>query len=78
VRFLLVRQAVVSDWKFFLDDDDWLNLWARRYRDAGAQALADELRHLPWRAPRDQSTASNEMPSRDRSPASRSNPRSNP
>ena len=52
VPFLLMRQAVVSDWKFFLDDDDWLIRWARRYGDAGAQALARELRRLPWRANR--------------------------
>ncbi len=50
VPFLLVRQAVVSDWKFFLDNEDWLNRWAVRYRDAGAQALAEEIRRLPWRA----------------------------
>jgi hypothetical protein len=53
VPFLLVRQAVVSDWKFFLDNEDWLNRWARRYRDAGVQALAEELRRLPWRAGRE-------------------------
>ncbi len=53
VPFLFVRYGVVSDWKFFLDDEDWLNLWARRYGDSGAQALAEELRHLPWRASRD-------------------------
>jgi hypothetical protein len=52
VPFLLVRQAVVSDWKFFLDNEDWLNRWARRYRDEGAEALAEELRALPWRAGR--------------------------
>jgi hypothetical protein len=53
VPFLLVRQAVVSDWKFFLDDDDWLDLWARRYQASGAVALAEELRGLPWREARD-------------------------
>jgi hypothetical protein len=60
VPFLLVRQAVVGDWKFFLDDDEWLHLWARRYGGSGATALAEELRRLPWHARRDQSTASNE------------------
>jgi hypothetical protein len=25
VPFLLLRLAVLSDWKFFLDNDDWLN-----------------------------------------------------
>ena len=49
VPFLLVRQTVVSDWKFFLDDEEWLPLWARRYGESGAQALAGQLRHLPWR-----------------------------
>ena len=53
VPSLLVRHAVVSDWKFFLDDEDWLNRWARRFPDAGAQALAEELRRLPWREGRD-------------------------
>ena len=53
VPFLLVRQAVVSDWKFFLDNEEWLNRWSRRYRDAGAQALAEELRRQPWRTGRD-------------------------
>jgi hypothetical protein len=53
VPFLLVRHAVVSDWKFFLDNENWLSLWAHRYGDSGAQALAQELRRLPWRAGRD-------------------------
>jgi hypothetical protein len=51
VPFLFVRHGVTSDWKFFLDDVDWLNLWARRYRESGALVLAEELRRLPWRAP---------------------------
>jgi hypothetical protein len=50
VPFFLIRQAVVSDWKFFLDDDEWLNLWAQRYGATGAQALGMELRRLPWRS----------------------------
>jgi hypothetical protein len=49
VPFLFVRHGVISDWKFFLDNADWLNLWARRYGESGAQALAEELRPLPWR-----------------------------
>ena len=53
VPFLFVRDGVVSDWKFFLDDDDSLNRWASRYGESGAQALAEELRYLPWRARRD-------------------------
>jgi hypothetical protein len=50
VPFLLMRLAVISDWKFFLDDEDWLGRWLGRYGEAGAQALAKELRKLPWRA----------------------------
>jgi hypothetical protein len=53
VPLLFVRHGVVSDWKFFLDDDDWLNRWAHRYGEAGARALAEELRRLPWRGKRD-------------------------
>ena len=50
VPFLFVRHGVVSDWKFFLDDADWLNRWAHRYGESGALALAEELRRMPWRA----------------------------
>jgi hypothetical protein len=45
-----MRHAVISDWKFFLDNDEWLDRWARRYRESAVQALAEELRRLPWRA----------------------------
>ena len=50
VPFLFVRHGVTSDWKFFLDDEAWLELWVQRYGASGAQALATELRRLPWRA----------------------------
>jgi hypothetical protein len=50
VPFLLMRHAVISDWKFFLDNDDWLNHWAHRYGASGVRTLAEELRRLPWRA----------------------------
>jgi hypothetical protein len=50
VPFLFVRHGVISDWKFFLDNKNWLNLWARRFGETAAQALAEELRPLPWRA----------------------------
>jgi hypothetical protein len=50
VPFLFVRHGVTGDWKFFLDDEEWLNLWARRYGESAVQALAEELRRLPWRA----------------------------
>ena len=53
VPFLFVRHGVVGDWKFFLDDDEWLNLWAHRYGESGVHALAEELRRLPWRVARD-------------------------
>jgi hypothetical protein len=53
VPFLFMRHGVTGDWKFFLDDEEWLNLWARRYGESGAQALAEELRRLPWRVGRD-------------------------
>ena len=53
VPFLLIRQAVVGDWKFFLDNEAWLKLWVQRYGASGAEALAQELRHLPWRAQRE-------------------------
>ena len=44
---------MVDDWKFFLDDEAWLELWVQRYGASGAEALAEELRRLPWRAPRE-------------------------
>jgi uncharacterized protein DUF6875 len=50
--FLFVRNTVVSDWKFFLDNDDLLDLWARRFGEAAVHALAEELRRLPWRGRR--------------------------
>jgi hypothetical protein len=53
VPFLFVRHGVVSDWKFFLDNEEWLNLWARRYGESAVHALAEELRRLPWRVGRD-------------------------
>jgi hypothetical protein len=53
VPLLLMRRAVISDWKFFLNDKDWLRLWARRYGESAVEALADELRRLPWRTRRD-------------------------
>ena len=50
VPFLFVRHGVISDWKFFLDNEDWLNRWAHRYGEPAVRALAEELRRLPWRA----------------------------
>jgi hypothetical protein len=53
VPFLFVRQGVISDWKFFLDNEEWLDLWARRFGESAVHALAEELRRLPWNARRD-------------------------
>jgi hypothetical protein len=50
VPFLFMRHGVISDWKFFLDNQDWLNYWARRFGESAVHALAEELRRLPWRA----------------------------
>jgi hypothetical protein len=55
VPFLFVRHGVISDWKFFLDNEDWLNRWAHRYGESAVRALAEELRRLPWRAGGDES-----------------------
>jgi len=53
VPFLLMRHAVIDDWKFFLDNEEWLNRWAHRSGESAVRALAEELRRLPWRARRD-------------------------
>jgi hypothetical protein len=53
VPFLFVRLGVISDWKFFLDNEEMLNLWARRSGESAVHALAAELRRLPWRAGRE-------------------------
>jgi hypothetical protein len=50
VPFLFVRNGVVSDWKFFLDNDEMLPLWAHRFGESAVRALAEELRRLPWRS----------------------------
>jgi hypothetical protein len=49
VPFLFVRPGVIGDWEFFLDNDEWLNLWARRYGKSAVQALAEALRRTNWR-----------------------------
>ncbi|HEX2575145.1 MAG TPA: hypothetical protein VHK88_02280 [Aquihabitans sp.] len=48
VPFVFVRYGVVGDWKFFLDDPEWFGHWANHFGASGAQALAEELRRLPW------------------------------
>ena len=52
VPFLFVRNTVLSDWKFFVDDPDWLDRWARRFGPSATRALAEELRRRPWRVAR--------------------------
>ena len=49
VPFLLMRHGVVSDWMFFLDNEDWLSSWSRRFGESAVQALAEELRRTNWR-----------------------------
>jgi hypothetical protein len=49
VPFLFVRNGVISDWKFFLDNEELLTLWARRYGESAVRALAEELRRTNWR-----------------------------
>ena len=53
VPFVFVRQGVVDDWKFFLENEAFFPAWARRFEESAAQALGEELRHLPWRVSRD-------------------------
>ena len=49
VPFLLMRPAVISDWQFFVDNEDWLGVWARRFGEAAVPALAEKLRRTNWR-----------------------------
>jgi hypothetical protein len=49
VPFLLMRHGVIGDWMFFLDNEEWLGLWTRRFEESAVQALAGELRHTNWR-----------------------------
>jgi Domain of unknown function (DUF6875) len=49
VPFLFVRHGVISDWKFFLDNEDLLSLWARRFGESAVHVLAEQLRRMPWR-----------------------------
>jgi hypothetical protein len=71
VPFLLIRYAVVSDWKFFLDNDERLALWARRHGESAVLALAQELRRLPWREQHNQLAYTQPGSCGDRSPAIR-------
>ena len=53
VPFLFVRHTVLSDWKFFVEDDALLDRWARRFGPSGTAALGEALRRLSWRTPND-------------------------
>ena len=44
-----MRRAVLSDWKFFLENEEWLSFWARRFGEAAVRALAEVLRRTNWR-----------------------------
>jgi hypothetical protein len=50
VPFLLLRPAVVGDWVFFLDNEDWFGLWVRRFGESATHALAEKLRRTNWRS----------------------------
>lgn len=49
VPFVLLRHAHVTDWKFFIDDEEWLGVWAGRFPGTAVPALAGELRRTNWR-----------------------------
>jgi len=49
VPFLLMRHAVINDWVFFLDNEEWLSIWASRFGVSAVKALAEELRRTNWR-----------------------------
>jgi hypothetical protein len=61
VPFLLMRNTVISDWKFFLDNEEWFKAWSRRFGESAVDALAKELRRLPWRAEGEHSRATGEL-----------------
>jgi hypothetical protein len=44
-----MRHTVVSDWMFFLDNEDWLGFWAHRFGESAVHALAETLRRTNWR-----------------------------
>jgi hypothetical protein len=49
VPFLSVRHGVIGDWKFFVDNEQMLNRWARRYGESAVRTLVAELRRTNWR-----------------------------
>jgi len=49
VPFLSVRYGVISDWKFFVDNEQMLDLWARRYGESAVRTVVAELRRTNWR-----------------------------
>jgi hypothetical protein len=51
VPFLFVRHTVLSDWKFFVDDDALLDRWPRHFGPSATATLVEQLRRVPWRTP---------------------------
>jgi hypothetical protein len=49
VPFLFVRYGVIGDWKSFVDNEQMLDLWARRYGESAVRTLVAELRRTNWR-----------------------------
>jgi hypothetical protein len=47
--FMFVRNGVIGDWKFFVDNDVMLDVWARRYGESAVRTLVAELRRTNWR-----------------------------
>ena len=35
---------MIDDWVFFLDNEDWLSFWARRFGEHAVHVLAERLR----------------------------------
>ena len=49
VPFILVRRAVTSDSAFFLDNEDFSHVRARRFGESGSRSRRGTTRGLPWR-----------------------------
>ncbi|MFE9688646.1 DUF6875 domain-containing protein [Micromonospora sp. NPDC005806] len=48
VPFVLLRHANISDWKLYVDNEDFLGMWAGRFPESAVPALAEELRRTNW------------------------------
>lgn len=49
VPFLLLRHAHITDWKFFLDNEEWFGIWARRFGESAPTELGHVLNRTNWR-----------------------------